>query len=273
MPLRPDGVEQRSTGSRYALELSLFTLGLTSVWPFEVALFRASQSWNPCARWLFRARARNRARVSPLDDEHEHHPPRRIEHEQDKKPIAQLQKFGLGFEAARVSLPDVPEGLAPSRWLSRSVGNENESDEINRAEVALWVSPFGCRLTCVPDGTLRLRQAVIHQPPSRLGDISPARLAMGRRFADRRGAIGASKRHSGTASRLPQSVDLASHRPRRIVFAHLRLGLNLALSDEFQHLRAHQRTTLSALSIFVKPLCHRSHPSRDKINSIQSPTG
>lgn len=62
---------------------------------------------------------------------------------------------------------------------------------------------LGCRLTCVPDGTLRLRQAVIHQPPSRLGDISPARLAMGRRFADRRGAIGASKRHSGTASRLP----------------------------------------------------------------------
>ena len=61
---------------------------------FEVALFRASQSWNPCARWLFRARAPalNCARVSPFDDEHEHHPPRRIEHEQDKKPKSATSK-------------------------------------------------------------------------------------------------------------------------------------------------------------------------------------
>jgi hypothetical protein len=63
---------------------------------FEVALFRASQSWNPYARWLFRARARararapapapaparNRARVSPFDDEHE----------QDEKPHSATSK-------------------------------------------------------------------------------------------------------------------------------------------------------------------------------------
>jgi len=122
MPLRPDGVEQRSTGSRYALELSLFTLGLTSVWPFEVALFRASQSWNPCARWLFRARApaRNRARVSPFDDEHEHHPHRRIEHEQDKKPNRATSK-GTSEVSSNPSLDPTQRQRSFSPLLSSPV--------------------------------------------------------------------------------------------------------------------------------------------------------
>jgi hypothetical protein len=95
---------------------------------FEVPLFRATQSWNPCARWLFRARAPalNCARVSPFDDEHEHHPPRRIEHEQNKKQKTQLQNAHAGPSAERQAALRLrpfavvmAQSLAPPVWLGR----------------------------------------------------------------------------------------------------------------------------------------------------------